>query len=150
MMKNYNKLVENNHNPNWLYIPNHPYRILIIGGSGWGKANVVLNLMKHQRPDIDKIYLYVKDLFESKYQLLINWRERVEIKKSKNPEVFFDYSEATDDIYENLEDYNPIKKRKVLIVFDDMIADTEANKKLIPIVTKLILKKKKTQHFTYF
>ena len=150
MMKNYNKLVENNRNPNWLYIPNHPYRILIIGGSGWGKANVFLNLMKHQRPDSDKIYLYVKDSFESKYQLLINWRERVEIKKSKNPEVFFGYSEATDDIYENLEDYNPTKKRKVLILFDDMIADTEANKKLSPIVTKLTLKKKKTQHFTYF
>ena len=57
-----------NHNLNWPYIPDHPYRILIIGGSGSGKTNVLLNLIKNQRPDIDKIYLYVKDPFELKYQ----------------------------------------------------------------------------------
>ena len=72
MMKNYDQSLEINHNPNWPYIPHHRYRILIMGGSGSGKANVLLNLVKHQRPDIDKIYLYVKDPFESKYQLLIN------------------------------------------------------------------------------
>ena len=63
---------ESNHSPHWPYIPDHPYRILIIGGSGSGKANVLLNLMKHQRSDIGKTYLYVKHAFESKYQLLIN------------------------------------------------------------------------------
>ena len=73
-MKNYDQSVEINHNPNWSYIPDHPYRILIIGGSE------LLNLIKHQRPDIDKRYLYVKDPFESKYQLLINGREKVGIK----------------------------------------------------------------------
>ena len=57
-----------NHNPIWLYIPENPYRILIIGGSGSDKTSVLLNLMKIQRPDIDKIYLCVKDPFESKYQ----------------------------------------------------------------------------------
>ena len=57
MMKNYDESVEINHNPNYPYIPEHPYRILIIGGSGRGKTNVLLNLIKHQRPDIDKIYL---------------------------------------------------------------------------------------------
>ena len=56
MMKNYNQLVEINHNPNFLYIPDHPYRILIIGSSGTGKTNMLLNLIKNQRPDIDKIY----------------------------------------------------------------------------------------------
>ena len=61
MMKNYDESVEINHNPSKLYIPDHPYRILIIGGSGSGKTNVLLNLIKHQRPDIDEIYLYVKD-----------------------------------------------------------------------------------------
>ena len=56
MMKNYNQLVEINHNPNLLYIPDHPYRILIIGSSGTGKTNTLLNLIKNQRPGIDKIY----------------------------------------------------------------------------------------------
>ena len=63
MMKNieYDESAEINHNPNWPYIPDHPYRILIIGDWGLGKTNVLLNLIKHQRPDIDKIYLYVQD-----------------------------------------------------------------------------------------
>ena len=52
-----------NHNFNWLYIPDHPYRILILGGSGSGKTNTLLNLIENQ-PDIDKKYLYVKDLYE--------------------------------------------------------------------------------------
>ena len=61
-------------NKNWSYIPDHPYRILIIGGSGSGKTNLLLNLIKNQ-PDIDKIYLYAKDQYEAKYQYLINKRE---------------------------------------------------------------------------
>ena len=109
MMKNHDESVEINHNPNWPYIPDHPCRILIIGGSGSGNTNVLLNLIKHQRPEFDKNYLYIKDPFESNYQLLINRREKVGIK--------------------TLEDYNPKKKRKVLIVFDDKITDMEANKK---------------------
>ena len=71
-MKNYDHSVERNHNLNWPYIPDHFYRILIISGSGSGKTNVLLNLIKDQRPDIDKIYLHVNDLFVSNYQLLIN------------------------------------------------------------------------------
>ena len=71
-MKNYNQSVKINHNSNWSYIPDHPYRIFIICGLESGKTNVLLNLIKHQQPDIDKIYLYVKDPFESEYQLLIN------------------------------------------------------------------------------
>ena len=67
MMKNYDESDKINHNTNWPYISDHPYRILIIGGSGSGKNNVLLNLIKHQRPDFDKIYLYVKDPSESKY-----------------------------------------------------------------------------------
>ena len=95
---------------------------------------MLLNLIKkNQIPDFDKIlYLYVKDSFESKYQLLINGREKVGIKTQKNPKAFIDYSQAIDYVYENLEDYNPTKKRRVLIVFDDMIADMESNKKLSP------------------
>ena len=64
------------HNKNWPYIPDHPYRILIIGGSGSGKTNVLLNLIDNQ-PDVDKIYLYAKDPYELKYQYLINIREKV-------------------------------------------------------------------------
>ena len=67
-MQNYDELVEINHNPNWPYNPDHPYRIFIIGGSGLGKTNVLLNLINHQRPDIDKIYVYVKDQIKSKSQ----------------------------------------------------------------------------------
>ena len=56
-MKNHNESVMVNHNPNWSYIPEHPHRILIIGGSRSGKTNVLLNLIKHQQLDVDKIYL---------------------------------------------------------------------------------------------
>ena len=64
------------HNSKWSNIPDHPYRILIIGGSGFGKTNVLLNLINNQ-PDIDKIHLYAKDPYEAKYQHLINKREKV-------------------------------------------------------------------------
>ena len=71
---------------------------------------MLLNLVKNQRPDIDK------DSIELKHQLLINGREKVEIKKSKNPKTFTDYSQIIDVVYENLEDYNPTKKRRVLSI----------------------------------
>ena len=76
-MINFDNYVNENkteHNKNWPYIPDHPYRILIIGGSGSGKTNLLLNVIENQ-PDIDKIYLYAKDPYESKYQHLINRRE---------------------------------------------------------------------------
>ena len=73
-MINFDDYVNENktkHNKNWQYNPDHPYRILIIGGSGSGKTNVLLNLIENQ-PDIDKIYFYAKDPYEAKYQYLIN------------------------------------------------------------------------------
>ena len=74
--------------------------------------------------------MYLKDPFESKYQLLIKGREKVGFKESKNSKALFaDYSQTIDDVYQNSEDYNSAKKRKVLIVFDDMIAGMEANNK---------------------
>ena len=100
---------------------------------------MLLNLIKNQGPDIDKTYIYIKDPFESKHQLLINGREKVGLKRLKKSKAFIDHSQTIDDVYENLEDYNPTKNRRVLIVFDDMIADMEANKKLSPIVTVLFL-----------
>ena len=76
MMKNYDQSVETNNNPNWPYISDHPYITLIIDALGSGETNALLNLIKHQRPDVDNIYLYIKDPFGSKYQLLINEREK--------------------------------------------------------------------------
>ena len=90
-MKKYDHSVEINLNPNLPYILDHPYRIFNIGGSVSGKTNVLLNLIKQQRPNIDKIYLYVKGPFESKYQLLINGTENVRIENLKNPKAFIDY-----------------------------------------------------------
>ena len=90
-MKNYDDSFEINRNPNLSYILDHPYIILIIGGLGSGNTNVLLKLIKNQRPVTDKIYLYVKDPFKAKYQLLINGREKVGIKKLKKLQAFIDY-----------------------------------------------------------
>ena len=68
------------HNPNWPYIPDHPYRILIIESSGSGGKNAFLNLINNQA-DINKIYLYAKDPHEAKYQFLINKRESTGVFK---------------------------------------------------------------------
>ena len=130
MMKNYDESFEINHNPNWLYISDCLYRILIIGYSGSDKANVLLNSVKHQRLDIGNTYLFVKIPFKSKYQSLINGREKSGIKKLKSLKAFTDYSQKSDAVYENLEDYNLTKKRKVLIAFHDMITDVIANKQI--------------------
>ena len=75
MMKKYDQTVETNYNPKWLYIPDHHCRISIIGDSRLGKTNMLLNLIKNQRPDIDNIYLYVEDPYKSKRQLGINRSE---------------------------------------------------------------------------
>ena len=69
----------------------------------------VTELNKTSTAGIDKIYLYVKDPFESKYQLLINWRKKVGIKEIKNPKAFIDYSQTIDVVYENMSDDNPPK-----------------------------------------
>ena len=104
---------ENNkeHNEKWSYIPDHPYRILIIGGSGSGKTNALLNLINEQN-DIDKIYLYARDLSEPKYEYLIKKREDAGIKHVNISNAFIECSNTMDDIYENIDDYNPIRKRK--------------------------------------
>ena len=130
------------YNKNWSHIPDHPYRILIIGGSGSGKTNLLLNLIENQ-PDIDKIYLYAKDLYEPKYQYLINKRESVGINHFKDPKAFIDYSNDTHDVYKNIDDYIPDKENKILTVFDDMIADMIHNKKLNSIVTELFTRDRK-------
>ena len=137
-----------NHNPNWPYIPDHPYRILIVGGSESGKTNTLLNLINNQ-PDIHKIYLYAKDPYEDKYQILIKKRESVGLKHFIDPKAFIEYSNDMHDVYENINDYNPDKENKISIVFDDMIADMIDNKKLNSIVTELFIRdvRLNTTHF---
>ena len=118
------------HNKNWPCIPDHPYRILIIGGSRSGKTNLLLNLIENET-DIDKIYIYAKDPYEWKYQYLINKRESVGINHFDDPKAFIVYSNDMYDVYKNVNDYNPDKEKKILIVFDDMIADMINNKRII-------------------
>ena len=130
------------HNSKWPYIQHHPYRILIIGSSGSGKTNALLNLINNQ-PDNDKIYLYAKDPYEAKIQYLINKREKVGLDHFDDSKAFMEYSNDIQDVYKNIEDYNPIKKRNVLIIFDDMIADMIDNKKLNTVVTELFIRGRK-------
>ena len=121
----------------WPYIQK-----LIVGVSGSGKTNALLNLINHE-PDIDKINFYAKDPYKAKYQLLINKRESTGLKYLNDSKAFTDYSNDMDNIYKNIEEYDPNKKWKILIVFDDMIADMGSNKKLNPIVTELFIRRKK-------
>ena len=102
----------------------------------------MLNLINHE-PDIDKLFLYAKDLYEAKYQFLINKRESIGLSYLNDTKNFIEYSNDMDDIYKNIEEYNPNKKRKILIVLDDMIADMLSNKKLNPIVTELFIRGRK-------
>ena len=130
------------HNLKWPYIPDHRYRILIIGGSGTGKTNALLNLIENQ-PDIGKIYLYAKDPYEAKYKYLIDMREKVGLNHFNDPKVFIEYSNDMQDLYKNFDEYNPDKERKMSIVFDDMIADMINSKKLNSVVTKLFIRGRK-------
>ena len=127
------------HNSKWPYIPDYSYRILIMEDSGSGKTNALLNLVNNQ-PDIGKIYLYAKDPYEAKYQHLLNKREKVGLGNFNDPKAFIEHSNDMQDVYKVIENYNPNKKRKVLIVFDDMIADMINNKKLNSVVTELFIR----------
>ena len=116
--------------------------MLIIGGSGSEKTNLLLNLIEKQ-PGIDKIYLYAKDPYEAKYQYLNNKRETVGINHFNDPKAFIEYSNGMRDVYKNIDQYNPDKENKILIVSNDMIADMIHNKKLNSIVTELFIRGKK-------
>ena len=115
---------------------------MIIGGSGSRKVNPLLNLIEKQ-DDIDKICLYSKDLSEPKYEFLIKKCEDAGIKHLDDSNAFIECSNTMDDVYENIDDYNPNRKRKILIVFDDMIADIMTNKKFQAIIKELFIRCRK-------
>ena len=102
----------------------------------------MINLINEQN-NIDKIYLYARDLSEPKYEYLIKKREDAGIKHLNNPNAFIECSNTMDDVYENINDYNPIRKRKKLIVFDDMIADIMTNRRFQAIIKELFIRCRK-------
>ena len=125
-----NKNTSSSEDNNWLF------RMLIIGPSGSGKTNTLLHLINKLYP-IDKIYLYAKDLHEPKYGYLINKREQARMKNLNDPDAFIEYSDDMNDVLDDINNYNKNRDKKVLIVFDDMIADIEYNKNFKRIIKEL-------------
>ena len=124
---------------NWLF------RMLIIGPSRSGKTNTLLHLINDLHP-IDKIYLYAKDLHEPKYEYLKEnkfKREQVGIKNLNDPHAFIEYSDDMNDVLDDINNYNKNRDKKVLIVFDDMIADIEYNKNFKRIIKELFYRARK-------
>ena len=111
------------HNEKWQYIPDHPYRIIIIGGSGSEKTNALLNLINRQN-DIDNIYLYGKDLGKPKCEFFIKNRENAGIRHLNDSNAFI----------ECFNDCNSSRREKILIVFVDMIANIMTNKEFKAII----------------
>ena len=119
-----------------------PFRMLIIGSSGSGKTNTLLHLIDKFHP-IDKIYLYTKDTDEEKCQYLINKREQAGIKNLNDLYTFIEYSNDINDVLEDINNYNKNRDKKVLIIFDDIIADIMRSKKFKAIVKELFIRCRK-------
>ena len=124
---------------------NWPFRMLIIGPSGSGKTNTLLHLINNlnKTTPVDKIYLYAKDLSELKYEFLINNRKNAGIKHFNDPTAFIEYSDDMNDVYADISSYNKKRENKVLIVFDDMIADIEYNKIFKKMIKELFYRGRK-------
>ena len=135
-MFNLDGITEKDNNKTW------PYRKLI-GLSGSGKTNYLLNSIQKNNNIIDKIYLYAKDLEKPKYQFLIDKREKTGLKNLNDPTAFIEYSSTMDDILENIEDYNKKRKRKILIVFDDMTSHVMSDKKAQQVLKELFIRCRK-------
>ena len=124
---------------------NWPFRMLIIRPSRSGKTNTLLHLIQNlnETTPVDKIYLYAKDLTEPKYELLINNRKNAGIKHFNDSTAFIEYSNDMDDVFTNIDDYNKKRKRKVLMIFDDMIADIMSSTKFQAIIKELFIRCRK-------
>ena len=131
-----NKKKSSSENDDW------PLRMLIIGPPGSGKTNTLLHLIDKFHP-IGKIYLYAKDSDEEKYQYLINKREQAGIKNLNDPHSFIEYSSDKNDALEDINNYNKKSDKKVLIIFDDMIADIMRSEKFKAIVKELFIRCRK-------
>ena len=116
--------------------------MLIIGPSGSGKTNTLLHLINDLHP-INKIYLYAKDLHEPKYEYLINKREQAGIKNLNDAHAFIEYTDDMNDVLDDINNYNKNRDKKVLIGFDDMIADIEYNKNFKRIIKELFYRASK-------
>ena len=121
---------------------NWPFRMLIIAPSGSGKTNTLLHLINDLHP-IDKIYLYAKDLHEPRHEYLMNKTEQAGIKNLNDPHAFIEYSDDMNDVLDDINNYSKNRDKKVLIVFDDMIADIEYNKNFKRIIKELFYRARK-------
>ena len=142
-MLNLDNIVSNN-NTSSLEDSDWPFRMLIMGPSGSSKTNTLLHLINNLHP-IDKIYLYAKDIHEPKYEYLINKREQAGIKNLNDPNAFIEYSDDMNDVLDDINIFllNKNRDKKVLIVFDDMIADIEYNKNFKRIIKELFYRARK-------
>ena len=136
-MFNLDNITKKDNNKDW------PYKKLIIGPSGSGKTNYLLNSIHRDNIIVDKIYLYAKDLEEPKYKLLIDKREKAGIDFNNDPNAFIEYFNSMDDILSNIEDYDKKGKRKVLIIFDDIISHVMSDKKAQQILKDLFIRCRK-------
>ena len=123
---------------------------MIIGLSGSGKTNYLFNSIQKDNNIIDKIYLYAKDLEEPKYQFLIDKREKAGINFNSDPNAFIEHSDSMDDILSSIEDYSKKRKRKVLIIFDDMISHVMSDKKAQQILKNLFIRCRKLNISLFF
>ena len=135
-------IITNENNKKWSYLPDHPYRILIIEGSKSERINSLINLINEQN-DIDKIYLNAKDLSEPWYKYLIKKLKNVGINYFNDLNARIECSNTLDDVYENINDYNPSRKAKILIVFDDRIADVKSSKTFLLKIEELFIRFKR-------
>ena len=139
---NNNKIKKNTKEANILKSNDWPFRMLIIGPLGSGKTNTLLHLINNLYP-IDKIYLYAKDIGEDKYNYLINKREQAGMKNLNDPKAFREYSDDVNDALKDINDFYKNRDKKVLIVFDDMIADKEHNTDFKRIIKELFYRARK-------
>ena len=134
---NLDNITEKYNNEDW------PYRKLIIGPSGSVKTNYLLNSIQKGNNIIDQIYLYAKYFEEPKYKLLIDKREKAYINFNNDPNASIEYSNAMDDILSNTDNYNKKRKRKILIVFDDMISHVMSDRRAQQILKDLFIRRRK-------